>query len=228
MRAKTTQLDLATLPGMPQGPDAQPEIHAECVRVGQRPHAEGRFAIGLLPADERVGVTALALHMGWALARLSRRRVGLVDANVRYPAFPLERRRRPASLEAVTKPPLGMLEGAETGPDTERGQRARAAASVFAEREIDEWLTLLSPRGVGEAGAGVPQLELLVQQYREAFAHLVVDLTGFQRLGDHLNAIALIDGVVVVARARCSRERDLLRLRDELPSEANLGVILLA
>lgn len=219
-----SDLDLTGAAGLPRGLDEDPDIHVECVRLVQRPHAEGRFAIGLLPADDDVAVPPVALHIAWALARLTRRPVGLVDANVHYPAFPLARRASSGELES------------SSGPATRRSRLVTPIEPalhdsneelLFVERRLDDRITVLCPRSAGEAGAGVPQLELIVARYVDRFAHLVVDLTGFERLGDHLNAAALLDGLIIIARARASRQSDLLRLKSQLPADRTLGVLLL-
>jgi hypothetical protein len=72
----------------------------------------------------------------------------------------------------------------------------------------------------------VPQLRLLVQSNRETFAHLIIDLTGYAELGDHLDAIETVDGIVLVARAGLTKESHLLRMSAQLPAERTLGVLI--
>jgi hypothetical protein len=97
---------------------------------------------------------------------------------------------------------------------------------MFATRWLHGQLALLTPPRVGEAGAGVPQLARVIQHSAELFAHVLVDLTGFKKLGEHLAAIDMVDAVVVVARAGRTTEHELLRVNHELPPHRNLGVIL--
>jgi hypothetical protein len=86
-------------------------------------------------------------------------------------------------------------------------------------------LALLTPARAGAAGAGLPQLARLIQHSTELFAHVLVDLTGYRKIGEHLAAIEMCDGVVVVARAGRTREDVLLRIRHELADQL-LGVVL--
>jgi len=59
------------------------------------------------------------------------------------------------------------------------------------------------------------------------FAHVLVDLTGFGKLGEHLEAIEMVDGLALVGRAGSTRESTLLAFLRELPRDKNLGVLLL-
>jgi hypothetical protein len=181
-----------------EGADRE-RMRSECVRIAQQLQAKGRRAIGFCPAGPDVAVPPLLERFADCLLQLAGGPVALVDANVRYPAFP------PAS------------EGAADHAQDE---------SIFSERWVRPEVALLSPRWIGEAGAGVRQLELILSAYADRFGHLLADLTGFEQLGDLLNASALLDGVVIVARAGRTDELDLVRLRDQLPAERNLGVVL--
>ena len=98
--------------------------------------------------------------------------------------------------------------------------------SAFATRWLRGTLALLTPPRAGAAGAGLPQLARLIQHSSELFAHVLVDLTGFRKIGEHLAAIEMCDAVVVIARAGRTREDALLQLRDEL-SKQLMGVVLL-
>jgi hypothetical protein len=96
---------------------------------------------------------------------------------------------------------------------------------AFATRWLRGTLALLTPPRAGAAGAGLPQLARLIQQSTELFAHVLVDLTGFRKIGEHLAAIEMCDGVVVVARSGRTREDALVRVRHELGDEL-VGVLL--
>ncbi len=98
---------------------------------------------------------------------------------------------------------------------------------AFATRWLRGSLALLTPPRAGDAGAGVPSLASVIREGSELFAHVLVDLTGFKNLGEHLAAIEMMDGVLVVSRAGSTREDELLRLNHELPRRQLLGVLLL-
>ena len=106
------------------------------------------------------------------------------------------------------------------------GDRPDDDESLFATRWLRGSLALLTPPRAGDAGAGLPQLARVIQTAGEIFAHLLVDLTGFKKIGEHLAAIEMMDAVVVVARAGITREDELLRLNHELPQHLSLGVLL--
>ncbi|HJZ84554.1 MAG TPA: hypothetical protein VKN99_05250 [Polyangia bacterium] len=175
-----------------------PRVHGECVRIARRVRQLQKKVIGLVPASAEVAVPPLAVQLGLALVELSGATVAFVDANVRWPAM------------------SALVEGEPAGTD-----------SLFATRWLRGSLALLVPPRAGDAGAGVPQLKRLIEHGAELFAHVLVDLTGFDRLGEHLSAVALCEGVLIVARAGRTREPELRRLAGELPSERNLGVVLI-
>ena len=175
-----------------------PRVHGACVRVAQRLRQTGRKVIGLVPASEEVAVPPLAVQLGLALVELSGATVALVDANVRWPAFSSL-----ASEEVRTQDEM-----------------------IFATRWLRGSLALLTPPRAWDPGAGVPQLARVITQGSELFAHVLVDLTGFELVGDHLAAVELVQAVLIVARAGRTREAELLRLQYDLPDGKNLGVLL--
>jgi hypothetical protein len=72
----------------------------------------------------------------------------------------------------------------------------------------------------------VPQLERVLHDGAELFAHVLVDLTGFELLGEHASAAACMDAVALVARAHHTREHSLIDLAQLLPQDRFLGVLL--
>jgi hypothetical protein len=180
--------------------DLQPAVHAECIRIARTLGTSDLQTVGFWPADLDVAVPPLVIQLGLALVELYRGTVAYIDANVYFPAFP-----------------LGEQQG--EGEDD-------AGDSIFETKWLRESLALVLPKWVGEVGAGVPQLKAIIEGTRERYGFMLVDLTGFDQIGDHLNAVDLLDGVVIVARAGHSRERDLLRIQNQLPEAKNLGVVL--
>jgi len=178
--------------------DAAAALRVDCIPVARRIHKAGRRIVGLLPASADIGVTAVGVQLGLALVEVANTTVAYVDANVRWPAI---------SQIAV-------------------GTRPNDDESMFATRWLRGQLALLTPPRSGEAGAGLPQLARVIQHSIELFTQVVVDLTGFKKLGEHLAAIEMMDGVVVVARAGRTTEDELLRLNHELPPNLHVGVLL--
>jgi hypothetical protein len=172
-------------------------LRDDCIPVARRLVKTGRKIVGLLPASDQVGVTAVGVQLGLAAGEVLAAPVAYVDANVRWPA--------------ISKIAVG------TRPDEDE--------SLFATRWVGHALALLTPPHAGDAGAGLPQLARVIQNGGELFAHVLIDLTGFERLGEHLAAIEMMDAVVVVARAGVTREDQLLRLHHELPPHLAFGVL---
>jgi hypothetical protein len=177
---------------------AEERLRVQCIPAARRIVHAQRAVVGLLPASDKVGIPAIAVELGLAIAEVTGAPAAFVDANVRWPAI---------STIAV-------------------GARPDDDESMFATRWLRGTLALLTPPRAGAAGAGLPQLARVIQRAGEIFAHLLIDLTGFKKIGEHLAAIEMMDGVVVVARAGLTREDELLHLNHELPPRANLGVLI--
>jgi hypothetical protein len=176
-------------------------VHAEAVRIARRIHAARRKVVGFIPATERVAVPPVALQLGSALVELTGATIAFVDANLRYPA-----------LAGVTV-------------DDEAGE-SRVQHQLFETRWLRGSLAVLTPRGAEQAGEAVPALARLLLDGIELFEYVLVDLTGFDVLGEHASAAACMDAVVVVGRAHQTREREVLRAVREMPEGRFLGVLL--
>ncbi len=175
-------------------------VHAEAVRIARRIHAARRKVVGFIPATERVAVPPMALQLGSALVELTGATIAFVDANVRYPAL------------------------ADTADEEPR--EPREEQQVFATRWLRGSLAVLTPRGAERAGEAVPALARLLLDGIDLFEYVLVDLTGFDVLGEHASAAACMDAVVLVAGAHRTRERDVLRYLREMPEDRFLGVLL--
>jgi hypothetical protein len=173
------------------------ELRASCARIAQRIRREQLRVVGFVPADDQTAVPALLVHLGLALCDLTGGTIAVIDANVRYPA-------------------LSHLAADDA---TER-------ASVFSTRWLRGSLALLSPSHVERAGEVVPQLARVLLDGSDLFAHVLVDLTGFELLGEHATAAACMDAVALVGRAHHTRERELIELSRLMPGGRFLGVVL--
>lgn len=175
------------------------DVRATCARIARKLRDARLRVVGFVPSDDRVGVPPVLIHLGRALCELTGGTVAVVDANVRYPGL----------------------------PTLARGQRPDSEDTVFSTRWLFGSLALLTPPRVERAGEVVPQLARLLLAGGELFAHVLVDLTGFELLGEHASAAACMDGVAIVGRAHRSREPDLLALAALMPAERFLGVLLI-
>ncbi|HEX2686295.1 MAG TPA: hypothetical protein VHN14_06735 [Kofleriaceae bacterium] len=174
------------------------ETKAACARVARRLHNERIRVVGFVPSEDQVAVPPILIQLGIALTELTGATIAVVDANVRYPG-------------------LGSLsEGKQTDSDE----------SVFSTRWLHGSLALLSAPEVERAGEVVPQLARLLLDGADLFAHVLVDLTGFELLGEHASAAACMDGVALVGRAHHTREHELVELAQLMPHGRFLGVLL--
>ncbi|HEY1557873.1 MAG TPA: hypothetical protein VGF94_23735 [Kofleriaceae bacterium] len=176
---------------------ADGELRAACARIARQIHTCRARVVGFVPSDDEVAVPPLLVHLGLALCDLTGATIGVVDANVRYPAL--------ASLAR---------------------DDAAAAGSVFSTRWLHGSLALLTPPKVERAGEVVPQLARVLLDGSDLFAHVLVDLTGFDLIGEHASAAACMDAVAIVGRAHRTHERDLVELARLVPERRFLGVLL--
>jgi hypothetical protein len=174
------------------------EVQAACARIARRIHGDRLRVVGFVPSSDRVAVPPVIVHLGLALCDLTGATVAVVDANVRYPG-----------LAAVAS-----------------GQAIGRSDTVFSTRWLRGSLALLSAPRVQRAGEVVPQLMRVLHEGSDLFAHVLVDLTGFELLGEHAAAAAAMDGVAVVGRAHHSREQELVELARLMPAGRFLGVLL--
>jgi hypothetical protein len=174
------------------------ELKAACARVARRIRDEGVRVVGFVPAEDRVAVPPILIQLGIALVELTGATIAVVDANVRYPG-------------------LGAIN---------RGKETDSDDSVFSTRWLHGSLALLSAPNVESAGQVVPQLARVLIDGADLFAHVLVDLTGFELLGEHGSAAACMDAVALIGRAHHTRENDLLDLAPFMPPGRFLGVLL--
>jgi hypothetical protein len=184
--------------GIATGAQRSGELRAACTKIGRRIHGDKIRVVGFVPGDDRVAVPPLLIQLGLALCDLTGATIAVVDANVRYPGL--------AKLN--------------------RGRTADHDESVFSTRWLRGSLALLSPPRVERAGEVVPQLARVLIDGADLFAHVLVDLTGFELLGEHGSAAACMDGVALVARAHHTHEKNLLELARQMPEGRFLGVML--
>ena len=174
------------------------EVQAACARIARRIHSERLRVVGFVPSNDRVAVPPVMIHLGLALCDLTGATVGVVDAYVRYP---------------------GLAQLA-------KGQPTHRDYGVFTTRWLRGSLALLSPPRVERAGEVVPQLERVIVEGSDLFAHVLVDLTGFELLGEHAAAASVMDAVAIVGEAHHSREEELVELSRLMPRGRFLGVLL--
>jgi hypothetical protein len=174
------------------------ELRAACSRIARELHASRTKVVGFVPADDRIAVPPLLIHLGLALCDLTGGTVAVVDANVRYPG-----------LSAIA-----------------RGHAPDHDESVFSTRWLRGSLALITPPRVERAGEVVPQLARVLLDGADLFAHVLVDLTGFDLLGEHGSAASCMDAVALVGRRHKTRDTELGALARAMPAGRFLGVVL--
>ena len=79
---------------------------------------------------------------------------------------------------------------------------------------------------VGTKFEMVRVMNQLVSRNRDAFGHVLVDLSGCRLPGELLGATSLLEGIIVVGRAGASTERELGETVGVVPAHLQLGVVL--
>ena len=184
--------------GIAVGENRSGELKAACARIARRIHTEKLRVVGFVPSDDKVAVPPVIIQLGLALCDLTGATVAVIDANVRYPGL----------------------------PELNRDKQTDSDETVFSTRWLHGSLALLSPPRAEKAGQVVPQLARVLLEGADLFAHVLVDLTGFELLGEHGSAAACCDSVALVSRAHTTRERELLELARLMPAGRFMGVLL--
>jgi hypothetical protein len=188
--------------------EQDPLVRAECIRVARRLHLSQNKVIGFIPSTDDVAVPPVLIQIGIALTELTGATIAVVDANVRWPGL------------------AGLASPDDQDDETEADQEAVDAGSVFRTKWVRGSLALLTPPTSEQAGEAVPQLARLLLSGTELFEHMLVDLTGFDLLGEHASAAACMDTTVLLGRAHQSRENHLLTMQKAMPRGRFMGVLL--
>jgi hypothetical protein len=194
--------------------EEDPLVRAECIRVARRLHLSRNKVIGFIPATDDVAIPPVLIQLGIALTELTGATIAVVDANVRWPGL--------AGLASPDDPDTDV-----DNPDgSDQDVEAVDPGSVFRTKWVRGSLALLTPPTSEQAGEAVPQLARLLLSGTELFEHMLVDLTGFDLLGEHASAAACMDTTVLIGRAHQSRENQLLTMQKAMPRGRFMGVLL--
>jgi hypothetical protein len=170
-------------------------------------------------------VTAELVRIAGVLQRRDCRHVGLVPASddVGVPSIALH---SALAFAQLTGFPTGVVDLCATWLSAYPAPKAPDPRSSFNAAVLGDRIALLWPKEpVGDGGA-VRALREELARPRRRFGRLVVDLTGLDHTGEHLEAMALLDGVAVVAVAGRTTELQLERWMRDIPERKNLGVLL--
>lgn len=194
----------------------------ECRHVARRLRQEALRALGLYPVNDHAAVRPAAVRIASALAEQSGTPVALVDLDPEDPETP-QTPEKPASASPETAT-------SASGASSSRSSPSIAAQPLLRTRWLgtDQVAVLTLPDNHSRSvGVGLLEVQRLLESGREMFDHLLIDLTGLERHGEHLAAAALCDAVLLVARAGRTSEADILRARLTLQTQAIVGVLLM-
>lgn len=176
-------------------------------------------------ANARGRRAAACTRIAHRLRSDDRRVVGFVPANERTPIAPLlvELGLALCELAGTT---VAVVDANARYPSLPHLGRLAKGNAAYSTRWLRGPLALISPTPAERSGEVVPRLARVLIETTEMFGHLLVDLSGFERLGEHATAAACMDAVAIVARAHHTNERALHRLAAHLPHDRFLGVVL--
>lgn len=187
-------------------PDRLPHVVEASRHIARVLRRERLPVLGLCPASDDVAVLPAAVQVGVALGEQLGAPVALIDINARWSAL------------ASGAPAPGAVPGEAPPLD---------GAGLLRTRWLQgDKLALLSLPPQASIGAGLVEMARILRSGRTMFEQLLVDLTGLERLGEHLSAAAMCDALVFVARTGLTTEDDLLRLARSYAMSRCLGVIL--
>ena len=130
------------------------------------------------------------------------------------------------ALAQVSGGAVGLVDAAGSWPAApELRASAPSDGSLLATSWLRDGLAVLGPRCF-DHGTALAPLRAAVALVPAAFEHLVVDLTGFDHLGELPAATGLLDGVLLVARSGRTRGRQVRRWLGDAAGGRGLGVLL--
>lgn len=179
-------------------PGDRPVILPEYARIAGLVARLGVRSVGLVPASDDVGVPVVAVRLAHALAEIGGGVAGVLDAQGTW--LPPE----PAAGDAGTS----------------------AAAPRVVQTKVAPHVLLFTHRPV-PGGEAQKELRAVLTGDAGSCPWLVCDLTGLERSGEHLEAMAMLDAVAVVARAGLTTSLQLATRMRDVPAAKNLGVVLI-
>jgi hypothetical protein len=190
---------------MPPGSARRTEgrsFEAVCARIGRQVVRDGARRIGFLPVDKPSRQDPDKSPAGRVVEHLAIALTGFVPGDVAIvPAW-------------STWPP----------PPPDEPPEATARLTI---REIKPRVVEVRPRGCRDGTAAALALEGALRALSDDFAHVMVDLTGYQALGVAPAALGVCEAVVLVATVRRARLDTLRALSEQIPKSKHLGAILI-
>jgi len=181
-------------------------------------------AVGILPGDARPQAPSPSYaRLASVLTGLGVRSIGLVPAadDVGVPVVALH---LAAALALVGGGVIGVVDAQGTWPAPALNGGGSDEAPRLVTVELSPSLLLFT--GHARPGTEVQRIRDALQMAGRLASWVVIDLTGLDRSGEHLEAMTTVDRIAVVARAGRTTAAQLERRLAEVPPERSLGVLL--
>ena len=174
--------------------------------------------------SERPDVRAEFVRIAGILQRRGCRTIGLAPATdeVGIPAIALQ---LGLGLVELTDRVTAVIDAQGTWEAPERPAPAPADGSVFATTWLTAKLALLTPRAFSSSGV-LLDLQSFLRNESRTMGYVLVDVTGFDHTGEHLELMAMLDAVAVVARASWTTASEVERWVRDIPPSRYAGVLL--
>jgi len=183
-------------------------------------------ALGIKLVDPEVSPEAYAelLRVARRIRESQQRRIGLLPASKRV-AVPAVAIQLSVVLAQVCLGSIAFVDANTRWPSL------GVAVATVQRRDLAR--IALHENVVAFARAGPPTdridmawLYAVLDEDTRGFAHVFVDLSGFPRMGEHVDAFDVLDGVLVVARSGDTTEGELVARHGDVPKSKRLGVLL--
>lgn len=174
------------------------ELDPDAVKIARQLCHSERHVVAFLPASAGVATGDFVVQLGLAVRLVSGQRAAVIDVTRAWPRYePHGRQKHPPAPEPF-----------------------------FTSQRLAEGLHLFAPHEAAPPGAREKLVELMVTRARERCAYVLIDVGDFDRIGEFLGALDLVDGAIVLGRASRTTERELVTAYDAVPSALRLGVVL--
>ncbi|MEN9578718.1 MAG: hypothetical protein RJA70_1727 [Pseudomonadota bacterium] len=185
--------------------EASEDAYGRWQRLARLFRLGGQRALGLIPANDQVGVAGVAVQWAHALGGYGLGRTRIVDANMVWPAWR-------ELLSDVTK--------AEPSADNE----AQHEGFVTLTLGPDVSIATIHPAKAGSFDEGL--IHAQIADAKLACENVLVDLTGLREQGRDIGFYAALDGIIVVALALETLESELREAYRGVPRALDSGILI--
>ena len=183
-------------------------------------------ALGIKLVDPEVSPEAYAelLRVARRIRESQQRRIGLLPASKRV-AVPAVAIQLSVVLAQVCLGSIAFVDANTRWPSL-GGAVATVQRRDLARIALHENVVAFARAGPPTDRIDMAWLYAVLDEDTRGFAHVFVDLSGFPRMGEHVDAFDVLDGVLVVARSGDTTEGELVARHGDVPKSKRLGVLL--